>query len=365
MILNKDFGEVLVDTSHEDLSKHGMKPYVRWGLLKETLAAACILESGILQKAKQTGKLYVWDPFCGTGSFLLESLMSALEQPVRSLDGHWPFQDWPIHQKEVFERFREEAEDFRKIKREIDVQLIGSDISIRAIETASKNMDFADVDSYQKLFQVNERQTINDPLIFAEHWPKSHGSSEVINFSESRRRAFLSLYHGDFSIIGTRLKLLTNNFEDFTLLMNVPYGHQSQEKQHKDVRDTQNMYRNLGRFLRTIPVKQENDTPVQSVEEAINISSESDALQTTVKQNGPDVFVLAKARHYGHELSFEKFSNCGWRNQLHFSNGGLSVNLLKLDPTKLNKTRHTLAAYQSVAGKEIGSAADQKTPLLN
>ena len=56
-----------------------MKPYVRWGVLNETLAAACILESGVLERAKQTGKLYMWDPFCGTGSFLLETLMCALD----------------------------------------------------------------------------------------------------------------------------------------------------------------------------------------------------------------------------------------------------------------------------------------------
>lgn len=49
LILNKDRGELLLDTSYEDdLSKHGMKPYVRWGALNETLAAACILESGLL-----------------------------------------------------------------------------------------------------------------------------------------------------------------------------------------------------------------------------------------------------------------------------------------------------------------------------
>jgi 23S rRNA G2445 N2-methylase RlmL len=70
---------VLLSTSYEeDLSKHGMKPYVRWGVINETLAAACILESGVLDRAKKTGKLYLWDPFCGTGSFLLETLMSAL-----------------------------------------------------------------------------------------------------------------------------------------------------------------------------------------------------------------------------------------------------------------------------------------------
>lgn len=70
---------MLLSTSYEeDLSKHGMKPYVRWGVINETLAAACILESGVLDRAKNTGKLYLWDPFCGTGSFLLETLMSAL-----------------------------------------------------------------------------------------------------------------------------------------------------------------------------------------------------------------------------------------------------------------------------------------------
>jgi len=80
LILNKDKGEVLLSTSYEgDLSHHGMKPYVRWGALNETLAAACILESGVLERAKQTGKLYMWDPFCGTGSFLLETLMCALD----------------------------------------------------------------------------------------------------------------------------------------------------------------------------------------------------------------------------------------------------------------------------------------------
>ena len=64
---------------------------MRWGVLNETLAAACILESGILDRAKKTGKLYLWDPFCGTGSVLIEALMYALEQPVRQLAPTYPF----------------------------------------------------------------------------------------------------------------------------------------------------------------------------------------------------------------------------------------------------------------------------------
>ena len=74
----KNRAEVLLSTSHEELHKHGYKPFMRWGALKETLTAACILESGIISKANKTGKLYLWDPFCGTGSFMIETIMMLL-----------------------------------------------------------------------------------------------------------------------------------------------------------------------------------------------------------------------------------------------------------------------------------------------
>lgn len=95
----KDRAEVLFDTSYEELHKHGHRPFIRWGVLKETLTAACILESGILDKATKTGKLYLWDPFVGSGSFLIETLMMHLEQPIRRFEETLPFEYWPIHDK--------------------------------------------------------------------------------------------------------------------------------------------------------------------------------------------------------------------------------------------------------------------------
>ena len=95
--LVKDRAEILLDVTYEDLYKHGLRPYARWGSLKETLTAACILESGIIERANKTGKLYLWDPFCGSGSFLIESLMMLLEQPIRRLDTKMPYEHWPIH----------------------------------------------------------------------------------------------------------------------------------------------------------------------------------------------------------------------------------------------------------------------------
>lgn len=145
LVLNKNQAEILLSTSYESLYKHGYKPYVRWGILNETLAAACILESGVLDRAKHTGKLYLWDPFCGSGSYLIEALMYALNQPVRQLAPSYPFEHWPIHKADEFERFRSEVEELRKIKSDLDIQIIGSDVSMKAIETATKNMEFAQI----------------------------------------------------------------------------------------------------------------------------------------------------------------------------------------------------------------------------
>lgn len=67
----------------------------------------------------------------------------------------------------------------------------------------------------------------------------------------------------------------------------------------------------------------------------------------------PRVFVLAKSRHFGHELSFEKFSNCAWKNSLHFNNGGLAVNLLKLaQKSKLSPVKQTISAYKQLGTRK-------------
>jgi putative N6-adenine-specific DNA methylase len=175
--IHKDHGEVLLSTSYQDLHKHGYKPFMRWGVLKETLTAACILESGILERARKTGKLHVWDPFCGSGSFLIENLMMILQRPCRNMEEDMPFQNWPIHQAKAFEAYREEIEKFKDVhaRDNIDMWLIGSDISLKAIETSGKNIDFADFDGMHRegLIRAERRPVIRNPLIFQTHWPSS------------------------------------------------------------------------------------------------------------------------------------------------------------------------------------------------
>ena len=212
---------------------------MRWGVLNETLAAACILESNILERATRTGKLYLWDPFCGSGSFLIEALMAFLEQPVRMMDNvTFPFEEWPIHKKDEYEKFKHDLTEFKKVQKHVDVQIIGSDISIRAIDTASKNMQHANLTALQEVLPPMEHPIINDPLTFAKHWPNNEEAGTLIDYSQKTRPTYLSLYHGPFDRVGRQLAPLTNDFKDFTLLANIPYGHQSAEKQRQSVTDT-------------------------------------------------------------------------------------------------------------------------------
>ena len=178
LLLNivKDKAEVMASTSFDDLHKHGYRPYMRWGSLKETLTAACILESGILERARRTGKLHVWDPFCGSGTILIELMQMVLGRPCRTLTEDMPFENWPIHSAKAYEEFKREIEEFKKVdeKDKVDIWLIGSDISLKAIETAEKNIDHANLDQFYHNEQFKQNiahPRLNNPIVYQAHWP--------------------------------------------------------------------------------------------------------------------------------------------------------------------------------------------------
>jgi len=88
------------------------------------------------------------------------------------------------------------------------------------------------------------------------------------------------------------------------------------------------------------------------------MQKEDSKLSSTLKNgfisNLAHTYIVARSTHYGHEMSFEKYSNCGWDNVLHFSNGGMSVNLLKLDMDKKSEVKQTISAYKEMDRLEVG-----------
>ncbi len=125
---------------------------------------------------------------------------------------------------------------------------------------------------------------------------------------------------------------ITNGFEDFQIISNIPYGVQSRQQGGLSRRKEKNYdhhlkttYRNLGRFLKAFPA---------------------------LERNG--AYIVSQAHHYGHPLSFEKCSGLGWDKLLHFNNGGINVNLLKLDSKKQSYSKRV---YENYLGFEADSQA--------
>ena len=105
VVIHRDKAEVLLDTSYNSLYKHGYRAQNTWGIMRETLAASCLVHSGVLDsastsqeaaaRAEAAGKkrkpLLMWDPFCGSGTFLIELLQMAAQAPLNRGKMRFPF----------------------------------------------------------------------------------------------------------------------------------------------------------------------------------------------------------------------------------------------------------------------------------
>jgi 23S rRNA (guanine2445-N2)-methyltransferase / 23S rRNA (guanine2069-N7)-methyltransferase len=56
----------------ESLHKYGSKQRVGWGPIKENIVAAALWKIGIIEKILEKKEIKIWDPFCGSGTIILE-----------------------------------------------------------------------------------------------------------------------------------------------------------------------------------------------------------------------------------------------------------------------------------------------------
>lgn len=131
VFLNEDSATLYIDSTGESLFKRGWRHHKGEAPLRENLAA------GLLALSDWDPNAPLIDPFCGSGTILIEAAWIALGAPP----GIWR----PFH----FERLRHhnarawqdlKAEAREHIAPEIEVPLIGYDIDPRVIEAAKANL---------------------------------------------------------------------------------------------------------------------------------------------------------------------------------------------------------------------------------
>lgn len=144
-ILNDEV-TVSIDTSGAGLHKRGYREKGNEAPLKETLAA------GLLLISKWQPKIHLIDPFCGSGTIVIEAAMIA-KNIAPGLKRNFDCENWPLIGAEVWKQVREEAN--AQIITDLEIQLEGYDIDKRSIGIARQNAVLAGVEDIVH-FQVRD-----------------------------------------------------------------------------------------------------------------------------------------------------------------------------------------------------------------
>lgn len=136
--IRKDHVSIMIDTSGEGLHKRGYRKKSNIAPIKETLAA------GIIDIARLYDDSFLCDPFCGSGTFLIEGAMHAM-RIAPGLRRRFVCENWNMMDHKIFNEERQRAFDL--IRRDSTFQAQGYDIDPEAVELAQANAKKAGVSS--------------------------------------------------------------------------------------------------------------------------------------------------------------------------------------------------------------------------
>lgn len=148
-----DVVSIMIDTSGEGLHKRGYRPLTHEAPIRETLASGMIT----LGRYRPYGAEALADPFCGSGTILIEAaLMACNIAPGKNR--HFSYESLPYIGEYARKKAYEEALSLENIEKTDDCFFFGSDIDPKAIESSKRNAESAGVDGFIK-FTVADAAT--------------------------------------------------------------------------------------------------------------------------------------------------------------------------------------------------------------
>ena len=131
---HNDICTLSIDTSGDSLHKRGYRTESNQAPIKETLAAAMVLLSD------WTPERTLVDPFCGSGTILIEAAMIALNI-APGLNRQFTFESWPDFQKLDLRALRHEAaeQSLQNSSAAPRLQIYGYDIDALSVKIAQAN----------------------------------------------------------------------------------------------------------------------------------------------------------------------------------------------------------------------------------
>jgi len=133
--IDKDIVTLSIDSSGTGLNKRGYRAHMDLAPLRETLAAGLVLLS-----RWRADKDPLVDPFCGTGTILIEAGLIA-KNMAPGLNRSFCSEQWSIIEPTLWTDARSAAKD--AIRHDAKYTIIGSDKNQTAINVAHKNIELA------------------------------------------------------------------------------------------------------------------------------------------------------------------------------------------------------------------------------
>lgn len=128
--INKDMVTIMLDTSGVALHKRGYRKVANLAPIRETLAA------GILDIARIYPDTQLYDPFCGSGTFLIEAAYKA-KNIAPGIYRRFAAEKWDCISSKIWKDGREEA--INKVRKDVEFVAFGRDISQESLEIAEAN----------------------------------------------------------------------------------------------------------------------------------------------------------------------------------------------------------------------------------
>ncbi|MES2417893.1 MAG: class I SAM-dependent RNA methyltransferase [Bacteroidota bacterium] len=134
-----DDADIFIDTSGETLAKHGYRKIPGKAPMLEALAASVVLATAWDQKSPFI------NPMCGSGTLAIEAALIATNRRPGLFRMNYGFMHILGYDEEVFFAERRILKD--QVIKNIDLQIIATDISEDAVEVSQRNAKTAGVDT--------------------------------------------------------------------------------------------------------------------------------------------------------------------------------------------------------------------------